>query len=134
MKVKLTLCLTLAITTLVFAQDHPSEMTKIDYGAGSKQPIPRNVYWGDTHLHTSFSPDAPFSPFDSVFPQDLWTYQEIYRNSGVDSIAIPHNGNVSDGWMYSQRKFGFAEGLIDARYATRQQLNEPDRNHPDREE
>ncbi len=27
-----------------------------DYGLGKKQPIPRNVYWGDTHLHTSFLP------------------------------------------------------------------------------
>jgi hypothetical protein len=80
----------------------------------------RNVFWrNDT------GPDAPFSSFDSIFPQDLWTYQEIYRNSGVDSIAIPHNGNVSDGWMYSPRKFGFGEGPMDARYATRQQLNEP---------
>jgi hypothetical protein len=70
-------------------------------------------------------PSAPFSAFDSIFPEDLWTYQEIYRNSGVENFAIPHNGNVSDGWMYSPRKFGFAEGVIDARYAARQQLNEP---------
>jgi hypothetical protein len=80
----------------------------------------RNVFFRDDK-----GPDAPFSSFDSIFPQDLWTYQEIYRNGGTDNFAIPHNGNVSDGWMYSPRKFGYGEGLIDARYATRQQLNEP---------
>jgi len=79
----------------------------------------RNVFWRDDK-----GPLAPFSAFDSIFPEDLWTYQEIYRNSGVDSLAIPHNGNVSDGWMYSPRKFAI-DGVIDARYAARQQLNEP---------
>ena len=77
----------------------------------------RNVFFRDE------GPDAPFTAFDSVYPEDLWTFQEIQRKLGHDNLAIPHNGNVSDGWMYAHNKF--LEGPIDARYASRQQLNEP---------
>jgi hypothetical protein len=77
----------------------------------------RNVFFEDS------GPAAPFSAFDSIYPQDLWTFQEIQRNLGHDSLAIPHNGNVSDGWMFSPNTF--LGGPMDARYAARQQANEP---------
>jgi Protein of unknown function (DUF3604) len=78
----------------------------------------RNVYFRD-----DTGPMVPFSSFDSYYPQDLWTYQEIQRNEGHENLAIPHNGNVSDGWMFSPNKF--LGGPMDARYAKRQALNEP---------
>ena len=78
----------------------------------------RNVFFRD-----DAGPEAPFSSFDSFHPEDLWTYQEVQRSIGVDNFAIPHNGNVSDGWMYSPNKF--LAGPMDARYARRQALNEP---------
>jgi len=78
----------------------------------------RNVFWrNDT------GPKVPFSAFDSYYPEDLWTYQEIQRELGNENIAIPHNGNVSDGWMFSPNKF--LAGPMDARYAERQARNEP---------
>jgi len=78
----------------------------------------RNVFFRD-----DVGPEVPFSSFDSIYPQDLWTYQEIQRNMGHENISIPHNGNVSDGWMYSPNKF--LGGPMDARYAKRRMLNEP---------
>jgi hypothetical protein len=78
----------------------------------------RNVFFRDDD-----GPKAPFSSFDSFYPEDLWTYQEVQRNEGHENLAIPHNGNVSDGWMYSPNKF--LGGPMDARYAKRQALNEP---------
>ena len=78
----------------------------------------RNVFFRDDK-----GPKAPFSSFDSYYPEDLWTYQEVQRNMGVENFAIPHNGNVSDGWMFSPNKF--LAGPMDARYAKRQALNEP---------
>ena len=77
----------------------------------------RNVYFRDT------APVFAYSAFDSYHPEDLWTYQEIQRNSGHENLAIPHNGNVSDGWMFSPNKF--LAGPMDARYARRQAANEP---------
>lgn len=69
-------------------------------------------------------PLAPFSSFDSIYPEDLWTYLESQRTAGVETFAIPHNGNLSDGWMYSPYKY-LKGGKIDAEYAKRQNLNEP---------
>jgi len=68
-------------------------------------------------------PEAPFSAFDSIYPKDLWTYQEINRTLGNENLAIPHNGNISDGWMYSRNEF--LGGPMDARYAERRARNEP---------
>jgi hypothetical protein len=78
----------------------------------------RNVFFRD-----DIGPVVPFSSFDSIHPEDLWTYQEIQRDAGHENLAIPHNGNVSDGWMYAPRKF--LGGDMDARYARRQARNEP---------
>ena len=103
------------------------EWTSIPNGAN----MHRNVFFKDKPAR------APFSSFDSVLPEDLWTYLEIQRNQeGIDVFAIPHNSNVSDGWMFSERKFvgtprnaQYASrnlGMtIDSRYAERQQANEP---------
>jgi len=103
------------------------EWTSIPNGAN----MHRNVFFKDKPA------TAPFSSFDSVLPEDLWTYLEIQRNQeGIDVFAIPHNSNVSDGWMFSERKFigtpknnQYASrnlGMpIDTRYAERQQANEP---------
>jgi len=89
------------------------EWTSIPDGAN----MHRNVFFKD-------KPAAiPFSSFDSIHPEDLWTYLEIQRNQGIDVFAIPHNSNVSDGWMFSPNKF--LGGPMDARYAKRQQANEP---------
>ena len=78
----------------------------------------RNVFW-----RSDTGPKAPYSAFDFYYPEDLWTYQEVQRNMGNENFAIPHNGNVSDGWMYAPNEF--LDGPMDARYAQRQALNEP---------
>jgi len=77
----------------------------------------RNVWFRDK------APAVPFSAFDSIYPADLWTYLEVQRSAGIDCFAIPHNANVSDGWMFAPRKF--LGGPMDERYARRQALNEP---------
>lgn len=43
----------------------------------------------------------PFSNFDSFDPEDLWTWMETYEESSGDRLlAIPHNGNLSNGLMF----------------------------------
>ena len=89
------------------------EWTSIPNGSN----MHRNVFFKDK------AAAVPFSSFDSIYPEDLWTYLEIQRNQGIETFAIPHNSNVSNGWMFSENKF--LGGPMDARYAKRQATNEP---------
>jgi len=45
----------------------------------------------------------PYSLFDSDKPEDLWQWlKETERRTGASFMAIPHNGNVSKGLMFSE--------------------------------
>jgi hypothetical protein len=44
----------------------------------------------------------PFSTFDSPDPEKLWEYMGSYEgNTGGSVLAIPHNGNLSNGLMFN---------------------------------
>jgi hypothetical protein len=46
----------------------------------------------------------PFSGQDSVDPEDLWKYMAAYEEkTGGQVLAIPHNGNLSNGKMFDNR-------------------------------
>ncbi len=52
------------------------------------------------------SQTLPFSLFDSLDPEGLWDYLENYEaTTGGQAIAIPHNGNLSNGLMFTERTF-----------------------------
>jgi hypothetical protein len=49
---------------------------------------------------------VPFSTFDSQDPADLWKYMDAYaKKTGGQVLAIPHNGNLSNGIMYTAEIF-----------------------------
>ena len=100
----------------------PGEFTTLIGYEWTSIPNGRNMH-RNVFFRGSKAPAAPFTAFDSIYPQDLWTYQEFNRNVGIDSVAIPHNANVSDGWMFSPNTF--LGGPMNARHAKRQQMNEP---------
>jgi hypothetical protein len=68
-------------------------------------------------------PDEPFSSLDSQNPEDLWTYLENARKNGSDVIAVPHNGNISNGLMFDTKTLS-GQPLTKS-YAERRMLNEP---------
>jgi len=80
------------------------------------------------HLHRNVifkgnTAPLPFSDIDSKKPEDLWTYMEANRRRGIESLAIPHNPNMSNGLMYD---WNDSSGKpIDEVYAQRRVLNEP---------
>ena len=60
----------------------------------------RNVLFrGDA---TVANQTVPYSQFDSQNPEDLWkALAEFETATGADVLAIPHNGNLSNGLMFS---------------------------------
>jgi hypothetical protein len=45
----------------------------------------------------------PFSAFDSGDPEKLWEFMAAYEEkTGGQVLAIPHNGNISNGQMYAE--------------------------------
>jgi hypothetical protein len=100
----------------------PGKFTTLIAFEWTSIPNGRNMH-RNVFFRNDTGPKAPYSSFDSYYPEDLWTYQEVQRTMGNENFAIPHNGNVSDGWMYSPNEF--LGGPMDARYAERQALNEP---------
>jgi len=68
-------------------------------------------------------PSKPFSSFDSDNPEDLWTYLENARKTGSDVLAVPHNGNVSNGLMFDTKTLSGKP--LTKEYADRRMLNEP---------
>ena len=60
----------------------------------------RNVLFrGDS---TVANQTVPYSQFDSQNPEDLWeALVEFEDRTGADVLAIPHNGNLSNGLMFS---------------------------------
>lgn len=53
----------------------------------------------------------------------LWRYLEQQRKLGLDVIAVPHNGNVSNGLMFSSKDMSGKPLTQD--YAERRMANEP---------
>jgi hypothetical protein len=68
-------------------------------------------------------PAQPFARLDSLNPEDLWAWMDANRDQGIESIAIPHNANGSDGWMFPTTNW--AGDPIDAAYAEIRMRNEP---------
>jgi Protein of unknown function (DUF3604) len=45
---------------------------------------------------------VPYTTFDSEDPEDLWKWMQAYEDkTGGKVLAIPHNGNVSNGRMFA---------------------------------
>ena len=66
----------------------------------------------------------PFSALDSPDPEELWKFMGKYEGStGGQVIAIPHNGNVSNGVMFSDKRVNGSD--FDKTYTALRQRWEP---------
>jgi hypothetical protein len=85
----------------------------------SYRNLHRNIFFRDcAHV-----PEAPFSSLDSWHPEDLWKWMDGQRAAGNELLAISHNANLSDGWMYPTDVDSLGRP-IDAAYAEERMRNE----------
>jgi len=85
--------------------------------------IHRNVIFRDGG--DKASQVLPFSQYDSFDPEDLWKWMAGYESrTGGRVLAIPHNGNLSNGLMFDDVTYTSKKPL-DRDYATRRRKWEP---------
>ncbi|MCB1853571.1 MAG: DUF3604 domain-containing protein [Halieaceae bacterium] len=79
----------------------------------------RNVIFHDTRR----LPAVPFSRFHSQNPEGLWDWMDGLRARGIESLAIPHNSNGSNGQMF--KLVDWAGDPMDDDYSIQRLRNEP---------
>ncbi|MGA9567611.1 MAG: DUF3604 domain-containing protein [Candidatus Korobacteraceae bacterium] len=105
------------------ANNHPGKFTAFCSYEWTSMPnfrnLHRNIFFRDcTHI-----PPMPFSALDNDHPEALWTWMDSQRNAGNTLLAISHNANLSDGWMYPVDVDSYGRP-IDAAWAAARDRNE----------
>jgi hypothetical protein len=89
----------------------------------SSNPNERNLHRVVVFRDTNNVPELAYSAMDSWKPEDLWSWMNAQRGAGATLLAIPHNGNASDGLMFSLQD---SEGNpLTETYAETRMKNEP---------
>ena len=90
-------------TALADKYNEPGRFTALigyEYTTRGGYNLHRNVVFrGDSSVANQ---TIPFSQYDSQNPEDLWrALAEFEQKTGSEVLAIPHNGNLSNGRMFS---------------------------------
>ena len=79
-------------------------MIGFEWTAGGANNLHRTVLFRDDA--TVANQTVPFSQFESKNPEDLWSYMaEFEARAGGEVLAIPHNGNLSNGRMFTVENY-----------------------------
>src|SRR5271166_2013017 len=105
------------------ANNHPGKFTAFCSYEWTSMPNNRNLHRNVFFRDCAKVPEMPFSSLDSPHPEDLWKWMDSQRKAGNELLAISHNANVSDGWMYPVDVDTLGRP-IDAAYAAARDRNE----------
>ena len=112
------------VVKIADAHYEPGKFTTMPGYEWTSAPDWRNIHRVVIFRDSAKVPDAPFSALDSSTPEDLWKWMDQQRDSGNDLLAVPHNGNASDGIMFPvDKSFGGSE--LNKEYAEARMRNEP---------
>ncbi|MGL6224606.1 MAG: DUF3604 domain-containing protein [Steroidobacteraceae bacterium] len=89
----------------------------------TSNPGQRNLHRVVVFRDTARLPDMVLSAMESEDPETLWKWMDGLRARGSTLLAIPHNGNASDGRMFETVRFDGRP--IDAAYNRTRAANEP---------
>jgi len=103
--------------------NHPGKFTAFCSYEWTSQFDNRNLHRNIFFRDCAKVPTAPFSALDSWHPEDLWNWMDKQRKAGDELLAISHNANLSDGWMYPIDLDSFGRP-IDAAWAASRDRNE----------
>ena len=103
--------------------NHPGKFTAFCSYEWTSMPNYRNLHRNIFFRDCAKVPEMPYSALDSTHPEDLWNWMDAQRKAGNDLLAISHNANLSDGWMYPVDLDSFGRP-IDAAWAASRDRNE----------
>ena len=105
------------------ANNHPGKFTAFCSYEWTSMPNFRNLHRNIFFKDCAKVPEMPYSALDSNHPEDLWNWMDTQRKAGNELLAISHNANLSDGWMYPTDVDSFGRP-IDAAWASSRDRNE----------
>jgi hypothetical protein len=103
--------------------NHPGKFTAFCSYEYTSQFDNRNLHRNIFFKDCAHVPQMPYSSLDSWHPEDLWKWMDTQRKAGNELLAISHNANLSDGWMYPTDVDSFGRP-IDAAWAASRDRNE----------
>lgn len=104
--------------------NHPGTFTAFCSYEWTSMPGNRNLHRNIFFRACDKVPPYPFSALDSKKPTELWEWMDGQRKAGNELLAISHNANVSDGWMYPTDVDNTTGRPIDAAWAAARDRNE----------
>ena len=105
------------------ANNHPGKFTAFCSYEWTSMPNNRNLHRNIFFKDCAKVPSMPFSALDDNHPEALWKWMDTQRQAGNELLAISHNANVSDGWMYPVDVDSYGRP-IDAAWAADRDRNE----------
>ncbi len=90
-----------SVTLLVAALSNPTvatefniakpEKSAIEYSPFINRSYPQRVFWGDTHLHTTYSPDAGMVGNFNLGPAEAYRFargEQVQANNGMQAKLV----------------------------------------------
>jgi len=102
----------------------PGEFTTfVGYEYTSSTDVIGNLHRNVIFRGSDRLPALPFSRFHSQDPEGLWDWMDKLREKGIETLAIPHNSNGSNGQMFTLTDW--AGDPMDEDYVSKRIRNEP---------
>jgi len=102
----------------------PGRFTTFPGFEWTSNPDQQNLHRVVIFESSTNAPALPFSALDSDRPEDLWVWMEAQRKRGASVLAIPHNGNASNGLMFPEDT-SYGGSAVNKTYAETRMRNEP---------
>ncbi len=102
----------------------PGKFTTFAAFEWTSTPNAKNLHRNVFFLDSKRVPEVPFTAVDSTDPRELWKWMDGQRRAGNELLAVSHNANLSDGWMFPTEVDDLGRP-IDRAYAEARLRNEP---------
>ena len=99
------------------------EWTSTDKGLNLHRVV---IYRDDASKASMMEPYTTLPPLGSPNSRDLWKWMQSYEDrTGGRLLAIAHNGNMSNGWMFPTNSLAHKAGKVDQAYVEERARWEP---------